>query len=150
MSEDQEEPTDSTNPFVHRMIPTVTAVGLTLGAGACGGSGDPGDNNSGFPSDDEIRDFCSRMQSCVGEDDFVYESMDDCTDFVDSQLTYYTNTNDPDISEGCADAFLDNANCVIDEASCNDMEEFVRQPDACDGEYATYYDACYEDDSTSM
>jgi hypothetical protein len=149
MSEDHGKPTGSNNPFVHRMIPTVTAVGLTLGAGACGGSGDPGDDN-GFPSDDEIRDFCSRMQSCVGEEDFGYDSIDDCIDFVNADITYYTNTEKPEISEGCADAFLDSANCIVDEASCNDMEEFVRQPEACDADYANFYSTCFEDDSTSM
>ncbi len=132
------------NQFVHRLIPTVTAVGLTLGAGGCGGSDD-----TDRPSKDELRSYCSDLRDCVGEGNFGFDSLDDCTTYYDDQISYYTNVDNPEISQACADTSLKFFNCALDTASC-DRGEFYYDPEACESEYYAQYDACYGDDSGSM
>mgnify|MGYP006280884795 CR=1 FL=1 len=144
MTQDGEESETPKDPFVHRMIPTVAAVGLTLGAGACGGS-----DGTTRPSKDELRNYCSDRRDCVGENDFGFDSLNDCADYYDDEIAYYTNVDNPEITQACADASMRFFNCALDTASC-DMGEFYYDPEACESEYYAQYDACYGDDSGSM
>jgi hypothetical protein len=134
------------NQFVHRLIPTVTAVGLTLGAGACGGSDDPDDNGI---SKDELQNYCSDLRSCVGEDDFGYDSLDGCVSYFDEQVRYYTQIAQEEVGEACADAMLGYFDCILDSNSCN-MGEFEYTEGSCEAEIYAYSDACYDDMSGSM
>jgi hypothetical protein len=137
------------NPFVHRMIPTVTAVGLTLGAGACGGSDEPEGWDFDERPEDTIRDYCADRRSCVGEDNFEFDSVDACVSQVEADMRYYLDMAEERAGQECVDATSDVFDCLLTEAIC-EMGQFYYTDDACQHAYNAYYAACYGDMSGSM
>jgi hypothetical protein len=150
MENDRETSSESKNQFVHRLIPTVTAVGLTLGAGACGGSDGPeddGPDNSGpeLPTEEERRRYCSVFESCVSDANFAFDSVDDCASYLEDRIRYYTDTSNSNVDQACSDAGLDYFNCAVDEVTC-DMGNFVYGMQACESEFDATVDACNIDE----
>lgn len=135
------------SPFVRRMIPTVAAVGLTLGAGACGDSpsdnGDNGDNGSNVPTVDDYRDFCSDVRSC-SEQTFsdYFSSLDDCADYYGDLLSYYLDTNNTGVDQSCVDAVSDYWTCIEEESYCDSDGAFFPPQGACESEYMAVSEEC--------
>jgi hypothetical protein len=129
------------------MIPTVAAVGLTLGAGACGDSPDDNggndDNGSNIPTTDDYRDFCADIKSC-SEQNFneYFNSLDECADYYNGLLRYYLDTNNDGVDQSCVDAMTDYWTCIEDESYCNSEGAFFPPEDACDSEYMAVESAC--------
>lgn len=147
MTRDSENSETSKDPFVHRMIPTVAAVGLTLGASACGGSG--GSDTPAGPSTDDLRDYCSNLRSCEGKEEFEYNSVEDCIGGLEEGLRYYTEMAEEQAGSACVDATLEAFDCTFEESVC-EMGEFNPDEDACTDEFIDYYDKCYSEMPGSM
>ena len=149
MTRDVDESESLKDPFVHRMIPTVAAVGLTLGASGCGGPDggeDPGDNDI---SQDEIRDFCSDLSSCLDENTSGYDSIDTCVSYFEDEIRYYTQFAQEAGGEACVDVVRSYFDCLLDSTSCN-MGEVQFEEGSCDVDSDAYDAACGDDMPGSM
>ena len=110
------------NAFVRRLIPSITAVSLTLGA--CGDTGSGGDGRDGASSQptmkSAISDYCDKRKEChPSAFSAEFESLDECTsamsDFFDETVELEVDGEGVDYS-----CFEESARCLLDDLECVD------------------------------